>query len=31
MVTHNPELATKTDRSISLKDGVIEKDEVFVK
>jgi putative ABC transport system ATP-binding protein len=31
MVTHNPELATKTNRSISLKDGVIEKDEVFLK
>lgn len=31
MVTHNHELATKTDRSISLKDGVIEKDEVFTK
>jgi len=29
MVTHNPELAAQTDRSISLKDGMIEKDEVF--
>lgn len=29
MVTHNPELAAQTDRSISLKDGMVEKDEVF--
>ena len=31
MVTHNQELALQTDRSISLKDGVVEKDEVFLK
>jgi len=31
MVTHNRELALQTDRSISLKDGVVEKDEVFLK
>jgi len=31
MVTHNPELAAQTDRSILLKDGMIEKDETFLK
>lgn len=31
MVTHNRELALQTDRSISLKDGIVEKDEVFLK
>ena len=31
MVTHNHELALQTDRSISLKDGMIEKDEILLK
>ena len=31
MVTHNPELAAQTDRSILLKDGMIERDETFLK
>ena len=31
MVTHNRELALQTDRLISLKDGIVEKDEVFLK
>jgi len=31
LVTHNQELALQTDRSISLKDGIVEKDEVFLK